>query len=146
MLYIGPPNLAQGVKFIIYLVLLPVQLAGVKGQKMELYISNDGLNQNFLPVTINYFGKLRIELQTLNYYVFDPIQTPISLPTPPDYVHLFIKFRRYFGENKVESVIDHICINLLVPSVQKINIGNPGKLLGWFNPPPPPPPPPVGLL
>ena len=27
--------------------LLPVQLAGVKCQKMEINISNDGLNQNF---------------------------------------------------------------------------------------------------
>ena len=67
--------------------LLTVQLTGVKCQKMEINISNDGLNQNFLPGTIYYFGKLRIELQTLNYYVFDPIQTPTPVPTPPDYVH-----------------------------------------------------------
>ena len=65
--------------------LLPVQLAGVMCQKMEINISNVGLNQNILPVTIYHSGKLRIELQTLNYYVFDPIQTPTPLPTPPDY-------------------------------------------------------------
>ena len=62
--------------------LLPVQFAGVKCQKMEINISNDGLNQNFLPVTIYYFGKLRIELQTLNYYVFDPIPDPHPLANP----------------------------------------------------------------
>ena len=69
--------------------LLPVQLAGVKCQKMEINISNDGLTQNYLPVTIYYLGKLRIELQTLNYYVFNPIQTPIPSPIPPDYVHYY---------------------------------------------------------
>ena len=34
------------------------------------------------------------------------------------------------------TAINHICIISLVPSVKKINIGNPGKLLGggWFKP------------
>ena len=48
MLYIGPPKLAQGVKLMpTSSCLLPVQLAGVKCQEMEINISNDGLNQNF---------------------------------------------------------------------------------------------------
>ena len=29
------------------------------------------------------------------------------------------------------SGIDHICINLLVPSVQRINIGNPGNQVNY---------------
>ena len=85
MLYIGPQKLAQGVKFITYMYLvlsvIPVQLAGVKCQKMEINISNDGLNQNYLQVTIYYFGKLRIGLNTLNYYVFDPDPHPLANPS-----------------------------------------------------------------
>ena len=74
MLYIGPPKLAHGVKFITYLIpSVTCTFGRCEGQKMEINISKDGLNQNYLPVTIYYFGKLRIELQTLNYYVFDPI-------------------------------------------------------------------------
>ena len=29
-------------------------------------------------------------------------------------------------------LIDHICINLLVPSVKKINIGNPGIQVNYW--------------
>ena len=39
-----------------------------------------------------------------------------------------------------KEAIHHICINSLVPSVKKIDIGNPGILLGGgVNPTPPPP-------
>ena len=55
-----------------------------------------------------------------------------------------------FSSNKSRSTlwsIHHICINSLVPSVKKINIGNPGIQVnywggggGGLTPPPPPPP------
>ena len=71
---LGPPNWLKVLNSLpTSSCLLPVQLAGVMCQKMEINILNVGLNQNILPVTIYFFDKLRIELQTLNYYVFDPI-------------------------------------------------------------------------
>ena len=36
------------------------------------------------------------------------------------------------GGEGVQLVIDHICINSLVPSVLKINIGNPGNQVNYW--------------
>ena len=43
---------------------------------------------------------------------------------------LLINFHIHF--NFVSSLIDHICLNLLVPSAQKINIEDPGNQVNYW--------------